>query len=200
MRSTGSSSTTPAGVATAITGGPAMRIRGPFRVPSSGLSVIATCALRWSSNVSGQTLGTWSSQSSKSSRSDYDRASEGFQRVDVAVSDLSAFVEDDGAFDRFRAHTHEAFFEVKWFVKGWGNNRDAKSRLAGRTQDLPRPTRKAPMKGAFSCAREDSNFHGPFGPQGPQPCASTNSATGAWVGKYSLGFAIGRNAASVENA
>ena len=29
------------------------------------------------------------------------------------------------------------------------------------------------------CAREDSNLHGPFSPQGPQPCASTNSATGA---------------------
>ena len=29
------------------------------------------------------------------------------------------------------------------------------------------------------CAREDLNLHGPYGPQGPQPCASTNSATGA---------------------
>ena len=32
---------------------------------------------------------------------------------------------------------------------------------------------------AVSCAREDSNLHGPYSPQGPQPCASTNSATGA---------------------
>jgi hypothetical protein len=30
--------------------------------------------------------------------------------------------------------------------------------------------KKAPACGGFSlCAREDSNFHGPFGPQGPQP-------------------------------
>src|SRR5262249_29608197 len=27
------------------------------------------------------------------------------------------------------------------------------------------------------CAQGDSNSHGPYGPQGPQPCASTNSAT-----------------------
>src|SRR5664280_2160315 len=29
------------------------------------------------------------------------------------------------------------------------------------------------------CARMDSNHHGENSPQGPQPCASTNSATGA---------------------
>src|SRR5947207_2255099 len=29
------------------------------------------------------------------------------------------------------------------------------------------------------CAGEDLNLHGPNGPQGPQPCASTNSATSA---------------------
>lgn len=66
----------------------------------------------------------------KASRADYDKTTEGFQRVDVAVSDLSAFIEDDGSFDRFRSHRHQAFFEVKWFVKGWGDNRDARSRLA----------------------------------------------------------------------
>ena len=33
--------------------------------------------------------------------------------------------------------------------------------------------------GALACAGEDLNLHGPFGPQGPQPCASTNSATSA---------------------
>jgi hypothetical protein len=75
---------------------------------------------------------------SKASRTDYDKAAEGFQRVDVAVSDFSTFVEDDGSFERFRTHEHDAFFEVKWFAKGWGNNRDAKSRLA----DIPIDTRK----------------------------------------------------------
>ena len=32
--------------------------------------------------------------------------------------------------------------------------------------------------GLFLCARVDSNHH-PVYPQGPQPCASTNSATSA---------------------
>jgi repressor LexA len=40
-------------------------------------------------------------------------------------------------------------------------------------------SKKARLAGPFRCAREDSNLHGPFSPQGPQPCASTNSATGA---------------------
>jgi hypothetical protein len=82
--------------------------------------------------------------------------------------------------------------------KGWGNNRDAKSRLAGRTQDLPRPTRKAPMRGAFSCAREDSNFHGPFGPQGPQPCTGRVDAFRSVQILQIGGFAgrIGRNGRS----
>jgi hypothetical protein len=52
----------------------------------------------------------------------------------------------------------------------------------------PRPTRdevspeneQSPaFAGLFPCAEEDSNLHGPYSPQGPQPCASTNSATGA---------------------
>src|SRR5215212_1361731 len=42
------------------------------------------------------------------------------------------------------------------------------------------PTNAKPRHcGASQCAREDSNLHGPYGPQGPQPCASTSSATGA---------------------
>src|SRR5204863_10018618 len=34
------------------------------------------------------------------------------------------------------------------------------------------------------CAEEDSNLHGGIPPQGPQPCASTNSATGAGLAQY----------------
>jgi hypothetical protein len=34
------------------------------------------------------------------------------------------------------------------------------------------------------CAEEDSNLHGGIPPQGPQPCASTNSATGAGAPEY----------------
>src|SRR4051794_16960508 len=43
----------------------------------------------------------------------------------------------------------------------------------------PRTRKAPPNAGLFPCAEEDSNLHGPFSPQGPQPCASTNSATGA---------------------
>src|SRR6266498_4064317 len=44
------------------------------------------------------------------------------------------------------------------------------------------------------CAREDSNLHGPYGPQGLQPCASTSSATGAWERQHSGPFARSRGA------
>jgi hypothetical protein len=70
---------------------------------------------------------------SKSSRADYDPTTEKFQRVDVAVSDLSGFIEDASTGARFVRHRHEAFFEVKWFVKGFGTGRDAKARWA----DIP---------------------------------------------------------------
>src|SRR5262245_41152492 len=47
-------------------------------------------------------------------------------------------------------------------------------RLPGRGHE------KAPQSQGFrQCAEEDSNLHGTYIPQGPQPCASTNSATGA---------------------
>jgi hypothetical protein len=50
-------------------------------------------------------------------------------------------------------------------------------------------TKKPRIPGLSQCAREDSNLHGPISPQGPQPCASTNSATGACAGQYSPGGA-----------
>lgn len=55
----------------------------------------------------------------KASRLDFDPGSEKFQRVDLVVSDQAAFVEDGSSQQRFRTLAHEAFFEVKWFVKGW---------------------------------------------------------------------------------
>jgi hypothetical protein len=77
----------------------------------------------------------------KSSRLDYDKAGEGFQRVDVAVSELGSFVEDESSFERFRSHHHEAFFEVKWFVKGWTEKtRDAKDRLSAVPVDVAKLT------------------------------------------------------------
>ena len=41
---------------------------------------------------------------------------------------------------------------------------------------------------AFSCARVDSNHHGENSPQGPQPCASTNSATSAEWASIASGY------------
>ncbi len=57
--------------------------------------------------------------------------------------------------------------------------------LAQNRTIAPRPPRdpiddeKPRFAGLFVCARVDSNHHGEKSPQGPQPCASTNSATGA---------------------
>src|SRR5581483_10444805 len=42
-------------------------------------------------------------------------------------------------------------------------------------------------RGGFrACAGEDLNLHDPIGSQGPQPCASTNSATSAGLRRRSL--------------
>jgi hypothetical protein len=81
-----------------------------------------------------------------------------------------------------------------WFSSLW-----RPSRLADSCQSLAtglgvfleapaeQPRKRSRFPGLSQCAREDSNLHGPFSPQGPQPCASTNSATGAWVGQYRPG-------------
>src|SRR5204863_3555567 len=48
------------------------------------------------------------------------------------------------------------------------------------THGIPRSVTKPwHYQGFPRCAEEDSNLHGGIPPQGPQPCASTNSATGA---------------------
>jgi hypothetical protein len=59
----------------------------------------------------------------KATRADYDPDVERRQRVDVAVSDQREFVEDKDSQERFRVMPHEAFFEVKWFTKGWRGGR-----------------------------------------------------------------------------
>src|ERR1700731_4444411 len=51
--------------------------------------------------------------------------------------------------------------------------------IGPRNSTVVQSNKKAPQAGLSQCAREDSNLHGPYSPQGPQPCASTNSATGA---------------------
>ena len=62
-----------------------------------------------------------------------------------------------------------------------GANRRASATWSWSTSALaPARERKSPASaGLFQCAEEDSNLHGEISPQGPQPCASTNSATGA---------------------
>jgi hypothetical protein len=55
---------------------------------------------------------------------------------------------------------------------------------------------KSPAVRGFSlCAREDSNFHGPFGPQGPQPCTRRVDALSSVQIVQIVGFAarIGRD-------
>ena len=46
------------------------------------------------------------------------------------------------------------------------------------TNDASGP-RDEPLGACVECAGEDLNLHGVLTPQGPQPCASTNSATSA---------------------
>jgi hypothetical protein len=68
----------------------------------------------------------------KATRDDYVPADERRQRVDVAVSDLSGFHEDETTAARYRTWRHEAFFEVKWLLKGWRGERferDARRRV-----------------------------------------------------------------------
>jgi hypothetical protein len=81
-------------------------------------------------------------------------------------------------------------------LQGLLSQRDTADRY--RSQLLPACCRRragsdrenTPFAG-ISCAQGDSNSHGGFPPQGPQPCASTNSATGACaVADYRHGPAI----------
>ena len=55
----------------------------------------------------------------------------------------------------------------------------ATQRSGGISQAQRKSAEKHAGSSASQCAREDSNLHGSCLPQGPQPCASTNSATGA---------------------
>jgi hypothetical protein len=70
---------------------------------------------------------------SKANFANFNKHAEGQQRIDLAVSDLSTFVEDDSSQERFRSMRHEAFVEVKWLLKGWRGNKfemDARKRVA----------------------------------------------------------------------
>ena len=80
----------------------------------------------------------------KASRADFDATVEKAQRVDLAVSDLSAFVEDASTQERFQHHRHEAFFEVKWLLKGWRGTQfemDARKRADQIPADLAKLAR-----------------------------------------------------------
>lgn len=73
------------------------------------------------------------------SRSDLEDG-EGNSRVDIALTDMSDFVADGTAGERFKALQHSAFIEVKWLYKGWwGHPRwemDAIGRVEGVRRDL----------------------------------------------------------------
>jgi hypothetical protein len=94
----------------------------------------ADCALRFAMELDREWPGATHLEFAigKATRADYDPLVEKPQRVDVAVSDLSSFVEDATSQERYRAHRHEAFFEVKWLLKGWRGHaweRDAAKRV-----------------------------------------------------------------------
>lgn len=75
----------------------------------------------------------------KASRLDYDPDVERRQRVDLVVSNLAGFVEDETAQERFQTMTHDAFVEVKWLKKGWRGQRyeqDATTRTASVYEDI----------------------------------------------------------------
>jgi len=80
----------------------------------------------------------------KATRLDYQPDGEKRQRVDVVVSDLSAFLEDEHSQERFQTHQHAAFIETKWLVKGWRGQRferDAVKRAASVAADIRRLAR-----------------------------------------------------------
>jgi hypothetical protein len=61
--------------------------------------------------------------------------------------------------------------------------------------------RKAPQSAGLSqCAQGDSNSHPVYTGQGPQPCASTNSATGAWSAQYRTGAPVAQGALDAVRA
>lgn len=106
----------------------------------------------------------------KSSRLDFDPKAERAQRVDLAVSDLSQFLEGDDTQARFRTHRHEAFVEVKWLLKGWRGQRfemDAHKRVAAVPADLAKLARHVELSRCAVAAMfivDDEDYfleHGP---------------------------------------
>src|SRR5215211_2698129 len=102
----------------------------------------------------------------KATRTDFDSTAERAQRVDVAVSDLSSFVEDATSQERYRTHRHEAFFEVKWLLKGWRGESfemDARRRVAAVPADLAKLAHHAELGRCVVAAMlvfdDESYFH-----------------------------------------
>jgi hypothetical protein len=80
----------------------------------------------------------------KSTRLDYEKDAERRQRVDLVVSDLSGFEEDETSQERFQTLVHGAFIEAKWLVKGWEGQRferDATKRVASVHADIAKLAR-----------------------------------------------------------
>jgi hypothetical protein len=77
----------------------------------------------------------------QATRADYMPKKQGRQSVDVVVSDLTEFIEDETSMERFRTMRHDAFIEAKWLKKGWWMQQwehDAHERVAGVASDANR--------------------------------------------------------------
>jgi hypothetical protein len=77
----------------------------------------------------------------QATRADYVPKEQGHQSIDIVVSDLAEFIEDETSMERFRNKRHEAFIEAKWLKKGWWMQQwehDAHGRVAGIASDANR--------------------------------------------------------------
>ena len=85
----------------------------------------------------------------KATRLDYDPVSDRRQAVDIVISDLADFPEDETSMERFRSMTHTAFVEAKWLKKGWWDEawqRDAFKRVDSVISDAARLQQNIEMK------------------------------------------------------
>jgi hypothetical protein len=106
----------------------------------------------------------------KATRLDYEPDVEKRQRIDIVVSDLATFVEDESSQQRFQTHQHSAFVETKWLVKGWRGQRferDAVKRAASVAGDITRLARSLQLGRCLVAAMlviDDEEFYSQSAP------------------------------------
>ena len=117
----------------------------------------------------------------KATRLDYDPDIERRQRVDLVVSDMSSFVEDETSQTRFQTLTHQAFIETKWLVKGWRGNRfeqDAIKRAASVWADTAKLTRHLQLgrcQVAAVLVIDDENYFSEHSPPDAPPAVDAEA-------------------------